>query len=200
MKRGLIFSVVLAGGMSTRFGDDPPKQLVKIGGVPQIRRIVGRTIAAEIGPVVVVTGHRYKGVTSALRPLEFQWVDNPRYRLGQSANVKVGLEVAEAAHAVAVLFIPCDMPFLDCRTLRNLVATYRRGGHQIVAASHRGQPRAPVLWDRSLFAELMAIDGDQGARQLFARHRKKIHLLEVAERRILADFNTPKELAALLAR
>ncbi len=57
-----------------------------------------------------------------------------------------------------------------------------------------------MLWDRSLFAELMAIDGDQGARQLFARHREKIHLLEVAERRILADFNTPKELAALLAR
>ncbi len=200
MKRGPICVVVLAGGTSTRFGDDPPKQLVQIGGLPQVRRIVGIAIAAEIGPVVVVTGHRYQAVSAALRPLEFHWVHNPTFRFGQSTSVRAGLEKADETGAVAVLFVPCDMPFLDCRTLRNLAAAYRRGSHKIVAASHRGQPRAPVLWDESLFDDLLRIHDDQGGRQLFARHRDEICKIEVPDGRILADFNTRKELAALLRR
>ncbi len=197
MSQRSVSAVILAAGLSSRFGDDPPKQLAKIDGVPQIRRIACQALAADFREVIVVVGHRAEEVKAALAELPLRLMNHPDYASGLSSTVRAGL-AAVNSQAAAALFIPCDQPFLDRATLQRLIAAYRHGRQEIVVPTHRNRQRAPVLWDRSLFDELATLTGDQGARQLLSRHRERIHTVEIADGRLVADFDTPEDLVLLL--
>jgi molybdenum cofactor cytidylyltransferase len=47
-----------------------------------------------------------------------------------------------------------------------LIAAYRQAGRPIVVPVYAGTRGNPVLFDRSLFPELLRIEGDRGAREL----------------------------------
>jgi hypothetical protein len=47
-----------------------------------------------------------------------------------------------------------------------------------------------VLFDRSLFAELMEVKGDQGGRQVIAEHGDELEEMEVGTEAIFTDIDT----------
>ena len=116
---------------------------------------------------------------------------------GQSGSVRAGLE-AVAAGAAAVVFAPCDQPFLAAGLVDELISRHQGGGAAIVVPAWRGRRGAPVLIGAPLFDELTTLRGDAGARQLFARHA--VAEVELVDEAPLRDFDTEEELAALLAR
>ena len=189
--------VVLAAGGSRRFGGPQPKQLVEIDGEPAVRRAARVALAARLDGVAVVTGHAAEGVRRALGGLAVELVHNPAWREGQSGSVRAGL-AAVAAGAAAVVFVPCDQPFLTSELIDRLIARHAAGGAVIVAPSWRGRRGAPVLIDRALFAEIDGITGDAGARQLFGRHT--VAEVGLGYEAPLLDFDDPPALRRLLAR
>ena len=189
--------VLLAAGGSRRFGARVAKQLVEIGGEPAVRRAARRALESRLERLVAVTGHQAGAVRAALAGLAVEVVHNPRWREGQSGSVRTGLAAA-AAGAAAVVFLPCDQPFLTGELIDVLVARHEAGGAAIVAPAWRGRRGAPVLIDESLFGELGAISGDAGARQLFGRH--PVTEVALGDETPLLDFDSEEELRALLAR
>ena len=188
--------VVLAAGGSRRFAGPTAKQLVEIDGEPAVRRAARRALESRLERVVVVTGHEAAAVRRAIDGLEVESVHNAAWRAGQSGSVKTGL-AAVADGATAVVFVPCDQPFLTAGLIDLLVARHAEGGATIVAPAWRGRRGAPVLIGRELFAELSAITGDAGARQLFARH--PVIELPVDDESALLDFDSEGDLRRLLA-
>lgn len=189
--------VVLAAGGSSRFGGPVAKQLVEIEGEPAVRRTVRRAVESRLERVVVVTGNVAAEVRRAVEGLAIETIHNPDWRAGQSGSVRVGL-AAVGAGAAAVVFIPCDQPFLNSGLIDALIARHGSGEAAIVAPSWRGRRGAPALIDRSLFAELETIGGDAGARQLFARHA--VTDLEIDDEAPLLDFDSESRLRQLLRR
>ena len=189
--------VVLAAGGSRRFAGPLPKQLVEINGEPAVRRTVRAALASRLERVVVVTGRRAAAVRRAVDDLPVAVVDNPLWREGQSVSVKAGLAAAPAG-AAAVVFIPCDQPFLTAGLIDALLAAHAAGGGAIFVPAWRGRRGSPVLIDRSLFGELAAITGDAGARQLFDHH--PVVELALDDEAPLLDFDSESELRALMAR
>ena len=92
------------------------------------------------------------------------------------------------------MFIPVDQPGLTTEVIDALVDLYRRTGGPIVVPTHAGRRGAPVLFDRSLFAELGRIEGDVGGRQLFPAHANEIVEAPLASSDPLEDLDTPADL------
>jgi molybdenum cofactor cytidylyltransferase len=92
-----------------------------------------------------------------------------------------------------------DQPLVGSRTVDMLLRAWRReGSRPAVAASYgsRGAWQPPVLLDRSLWPDLMALKGDAGARQLFDRRPELLDTVPVAGRP--DDIDTPDDYARIV--
>jgi molybdenum cofactor cytidylyltransferase len=196
-EKRFVSAVVLAAGSSTRFVGETPKQLTAIDGISMVRRVAQAALASKASEVIVVTGFQQARVASEVKGLAVHTVYNRRFQQGLSTSVKTGLW-AVSDRSSAVLFIPCDQPHLDTTSLDLLVETYRRGRGSILVPAYRGRRGAPVLFDRKFFAELAAIAGDEGGRQILERHPAEVIEVELQDEAPLHDFDTVEELEALV--
>jgi molybdenum cofactor cytidylyltransferase len=187
-----VAGILLAGGGSTRFGD--PKMLLEWRRKSLIRHSAETALAAGLDPLVVVTGAVDEPVRQALAGLPVVFAHNPDWQQGQSTSVRAGLRAVPGTTG-AVVFLLADQPFLTAELLRELAARYR-STLALVTAPRVGEERAnPVLFDRDLFAELMALEGDTGGRAIFGQH--PVDYLDWNDERLLLDIDRPEDYARL---
>ena len=196
-EKRFVSAVVLAAGSSTRFAGETPKQLTQIDGITMVRRVTQAALQSKASETIVVTGFQQARVASEVKGLAVHPVYNRRFQQGLSTSVKTGLW-AVSDRSSAVLFVPCDQPHLDTVTIDLLVEAYRRGRGSVLVPAYRGRRGAPVLFDRKFFAELAAITGDEGGRQILERHATEVVEVELQDEAPLLDFDTVEELEALV--
>lgn len=182
-----IAAIILAAGGSARMGQS--KQLLPIDGQPMVRQVTAAVCAADLAQVVVVTGAQAEGVSKALAGLPVEVVVNEAWAEGLSRSVGVGLR-ALRPEIQAALMVLADQPALTAELLNSLAARYRTTGAAIVVPVYQGRRGNPVLFDRSLFGELLAVEGDRGGRVLLARHGSRIEQVEVDSPAVLLDIDT----------
>jgi molybdenum cofactor cytidylyltransferase len=164
----LISGIVLAGGTSSRLGR--PKQLLELEGRPVLQHVVDAAAAAGLDEIVVVLGHMAGEIASAIDlPPAARTCLNPRYASGQSTSLSAGLAAAGPASDAALVLLG-DQPRIGPDVVRAVVERYRETGARVVRAWYGGRPAHPVLFDRSVWADLQAVEGDRGARDLLKAH------------------------------
>lgn len=143
----MIAAVVLAAGASTRFGS--PKQAVLLG--PVVERV---RQSPEIGEVVVVLGaHEVETDARAVRC--------PEWERGPGASLRCGLgALGEDVDAAVVVL--ADGPDVDPRAIDRVVAAWRGGTAERVAATYGGVRLHPLLLARGAWSEVP----DEGLRAL----------------------------------
>jgi molybdenum cofactor cytidylyltransferase len=92
-----------------------------------------------------------------------------------------------------------DMPNIDPRTIA-LIADKLRDGALIAAPCYRGARGHPVGFSALLRDELSALSGDAGARDVLRAHKDQVVLIECDDPGVLADIDTPADLARIGAR
>lgn len=160
-----IGGLVLAAGTSSRFGE-ANKLLTSVDGEPIVRRAVETLLDAGIEPIVVVVGHEAKTVREAVSGLPVRTVYNEAYASGQASSVRVGIRAVETVEIDAAIIALGDMPFVAPGTVETVIAAYRAGAGDALAAAHSGDRGNPVLFDRRFFETLTAVDGDVGGREI----------------------------------
>lgn len=196
---GPIMAVVLAAGRSSRMGR--AKQVEVVDGAPMVVRATQTALTSAVAGVIVVTGAYAPAVTVALSPLceaagdRLHLVHNAAWATGQASSVRAAIQ-ALPPHCQAVLFLPTDQPFVPVTLLNELIAAWQSGA-RIAAPTVDGQPRgAPAIFDQALWPELLALDGDTGARPLLQRHRTALVTIP-ADAQWLRDIDTPADLLGL---
>ncbi|MER3456637.1 MAG: 4-diphosphocytidyl-2C-methyl-D-erythritol synthase [candidate division GAL15 bacterium] len=179
-------AVVLAAGASRRMGQD--KLLLRWRGVSLLRHAAEAAVAA-CGRVVVVVGPNPDRMRAELEGLPVEVVDNPDYREGIASSLRCGLR--KVLDAPAVLITLADQPALTADHLRQLVQAYRSTGARVVAASYADTAGAPAVFARELFADLLELRGDTGAKQVVDRHREGAILVPLPE--AAWDVDTPQD-------
>lgn len=193
----VIAGLVLAAGAATRMGR--PKQLLDWGGRPLVRVAAETALAAHLSPVLAVLGSAQAEVAAALAGLPAQLVPNPRYAEGQSTSLRAGI-AALPADCAAVVVLLGDQPFVTAEIVNRLVTEWQAGDQPIVAPLYAEQRGNPVLFARSVFPELLAVSGDQGARAVLANDPARVRLVPFDDARPLADIDTPEDYARLRAQ
>jgi molybdenum cofactor cytidylyltransferase len=193
-----IAAVVLAAGRSSRMGG-PNKLLAEIGGRPLVRLVAEAAVASQARPVVVVTGHERERVETALASLPVSFVHNPHYAEGLGTTLRAGI-AAVPGQADGVVVCLGDMPQVDAALIDRLIAAIDPDKGALVAVpSIDGKRGNPVVWSRRFFADLMAVEGDIGARHLIGRYGEAVVEVPVTGTGVLTDIDTPEALAALKA-
>ncbi|BBK42339.1 4-diphosphocytidyl-2C-methyl-D-erythritol kinase [Allostella vacuolata] len=191
-----IAALVLAAGRSTRMGA-ANKMLVPVAGRPMVTHAVDAALASKARPVVVVTGHDPAAVTAALAGRDVAYAHNPHYAEGMATSLKAGID-ALPREVDGVLVCLGDMPRVPPLVLDRLIAAWNPvEGRAICVPTTAGRRGNPILWSRRFFAEMLAIQGDTGARGLLAAHADQVVEVEVGDDGILLDVDTPEALAAL---
>jgi molybdenum cofactor cytidylyltransferase len=193
-----IAAVVLAAGRSTRMGGSN-KLVAEIGGKPLVRIAAEQALASRAKPVIVVTGHEHERVETALARLPVRIVHNPEFAQGLGTSLKTGIAAVppEADGAVVCL---SDMPQVNATLIDRLIAAFDpEKGALAVMPTIDGRRGNPVLWSRRFFPDLMAIEGDIGARNLITRYSEAVVEVPVTGTAALVDIDTPEALTGVRA-
>lgn len=193
----MIAGVLLAAGRSRRMGQ--PKLLLPWQGVPLVRFVAQQILQSRLDELIVVVGHRSEHLIAALDGLAVHIIRNDDFLDGQSTSLRAGIAALDASVCAALVLL-ADQPLLQPATIDALIDVYQREQPPIVVPRYAGQRGNPVLFDRSLFAELQAISGDQGARDVLKAHAQSIRWLDTTDGGILLDIDTPDAYGALLER
>jgi len=193
-----VAAIVLAAGRSTRMGG-PNKLLETISGKPLVRIAAEQALSSRASPVVVVSGHERARVEAALASLDVRLVHNPDYAQGLSTSVKAGLAALPPESEAAIVCLG-DMPQVTSALIDRLIAAFDPERNALVVLpTFSGKRGNPVLWSRRFFPELMALEGDVGARHLIGAYPEVVTEVPVENAAAMVDIDTPDALRAAKA-
>jgi molybdenum cofactor cytidylyltransferase len=196
-------AIILAAGTSSRMGAGRHKLLLPLGEHPVLAHVIEATLASQAHPIILVLGHQAEQVRASLIQYtthpSMTLVENPDYLQGMSTSLRVGLQTLTTkdnkreplSHSVdGALVILGDQPLITTHILDALIATKRATEKHIIAPLYNNKRGNPVLFDASLFPELMKVTGDEGGRSIIERHRQDVITVEVGDELATYDVDT----------
>lgn len=187
--------VILAAGASSRLGR--PKQMLELGGAPMLRHTVRHALESAAAEVVVVLGNQADAVRAAVGEMGQRTVVNPDFAAGQSTSLVAGIRAVDTGSAAAIIMLG-DQPTVEPALLNRLIERFGEAGPAIVQPVYEGVPGNPVLFRRNLFPELLAVTGDQGAREIIRSRRHPVDRIDAGQP-MPPDVDTDDDYARLLA-
>jgi molybdenum cofactor cytidylyltransferase len=195
--------VILAAGASVRMGS-PKALLMTPSGRPFAAAVVRAFLDAGVEDVVIVTGHDHDQVVEAVRadapPIVPRFARNLQPARGQLSSLWVGMDAALREETEALLVTLVDVPMVSRATIAAVVAAWQTTRAPIVRPAIGDRHGHPVIFDRSVFAELRAAPLDRGAKTVVRAHAREIVDVPVTDEGSLVDVDTPQDYEALRRR
>ncbi|HEV2514970.1 MAG TPA: nucleotidyltransferase family protein [Devosia sp.] len=176
-----IAAVVLAAGLSTRFGGD--KLLYPHAGKPLAAHIADTLVGMPLAHRIAIVPPAPSARGDVFAERGFELVENPDPQQGMGASLALGAQRAIELGAEMLLVCLADMPNVTTEHLTELIAALATS--DVVATGFDNSRGPPAVFARRLFPELMVISGDHGARHLLANAR-----LVEAPQVLARDFDT----------
>ncbi|HDR9483604.1 TPA: nucleotidyltransferase family protein [Burkholderia aenigmatica] len=184
--------VLLAGGLGQRF--DPSglhsKLLAPLPDGTPVAVAAARHLAAVTSDVIAVVRPGAEKLAMLLNEAGCHVVYAPDAVRGMGASLSAGVRATPEANGWLVAL--GDMPWIAASTYETVTRALDADGASIVAPAHRGVRGHPVGFSAHHFDALAALDGDTGARALFAS--APVKLLDVDDPGIVRDVDTPADL------
>ena len=186
-----IAGILLAAGAGSRFSGE--KLLHPLDDGVAIAAHAARNLLAATSDVVAVV----------------RWGDFPLYNMleeegcqvtmfkdaAQGMGASLAHGIAQARGADGWVIALADMPRISPDTTRRIVAALEEGA-TVAAPVCKGERGHPVGFGAALRDELLALNGDQGARALLERHRGAVKLVECNDEGIFYDVDRKSDLKA----
>lgn len=173
-------SVLLAAGDSSRLGR--PKQLLEFEGETLLRRATRILTETVYFPVVVVLGAEYETTIAEIDGFAVYSILNKRWDEGISSSIRTGLQrlLDIEPDIDGVVITLCDQPQITVRMLDRFADMYVKTQASVIAAAYEGVSGVPALFSKEVFKDLMALEGDTGARALI-RNCRDLATIEMPE-------------------
>jgi len=187
--------IVLAAGRGSRFRGPDHKLAQALGASTVLGTALRQVLASELPLIVVATASLAEIARRSVATRDILIVPEVGTAgpepLGMGYSIACG--VGARPDAPGWLILPGDMPMVKPATMRTLARELR---HQtIVYAQYQGRRGHPVGFASELYSELVALEGDKGARRLVARYPSQG--IEVDDPGVLIDIDTAADLDRL---
>jgi len=190
-----IGALVLAAGMSRRFGGDK-----RAAPLPN-----GTTVAAETLHQLSAAFDKIHVVlrdndSDALIESLTTAAPNARFSRCQDAHLGMGHSLAHGVAQVAewdgLAVCLADMPFIQARTYRRLIEAFEveLSTGAILVPTYRSKRGHPVLFGSKHYPAMQLLQGDQGAKTVLKAQASNVRFVETDDAAILRDVDQPADL------
>jgi molybdenum cofactor cytidylyltransferase len=165
----VIAALVLAGGASKRLGR--PKQIEPWGKGTLLGHVLAEVARGPFDERFVVLGADADRILEEIDFSDWVVVENLEWESGMSSSLRVGLDaLLRLTRAESVAIFLGDQPEIDQEVVAALLNARKRTKRQVVVPKYRYEWGNPVVVERPLWARLMSLEGDAGAKPLFKAH------------------------------
>jgi molybdenum cofactor cytidylyltransferase len=184
-----IMGLLLCGGEARRYGAN---KLLE-GDEPLAAR-AARNLMQATGQVLAVIPAGAGALRAALEPVGCEVLESDRTTRGMGASIAAGVEAS--AQATGWIVALGDMPLVRPDTIRRVRRALEEGA-RLVAPFSDGRRGHPVGFSWRMREELLALDGDTGARVVIARNGELLERLAIDDPGIFVDVDTREDFARL---
>ena len=132
---------------------------------------------------------------AALDGLPVTQITNPSPERGMGSSIAIGVS-ALPDYVEAAMILPSDLPDLTVTDIRAVAESHKAEPIRIHrAATSKGEPGSPVVFPRTLFAELKTIDPQESGRAVIAAHKDRVTLIPLGSDAARRDLDTPEDWA-----
>jgi molybdenum cofactor cytidylyltransferase len=164
----VIAGIVLAAGGASRFGS--AKQLAELDGRPLLEHAIRAVEAVPaIERIVVVLGARAEEIRVGVDFGSAEVVIAEDWATGQAASLRAGIAAVRDS-ADAVVLTLGDMPKITPQVIARFAdLAVEHGAETRARGLFDGAPGHPVALGSDYFDDVMALEGDVGAREVLKR-------------------------------
>lgn len=186
-----IVGILLAAGKGKRFdaSGQRSKLLQTLPSGEMLAVASARTLRSLLPQVIAVVRPGAEALAAALRDVGCEVVQCADAERGMGVSLAYALSHARDADGWVIAL--ADMPYVQARTIEVLVDALQHGA-DIVAPVFQGKRGNPVGFGGLYLPQLLALEGDQGARSILAAN--PVTAISVADAGILCDIDTPDDL------
>lgn len=190
-----MIGILLAAGFSRRFGSADKLLQLLPDGRPIALAAAEHLIQAIPTSIAVVRAENKMLATMLLNAgFEVIFCQENEQEMADSLTAAIRFSSnIEAANNDFVIAL-ADMPYIKSETIRT-VANKVADGQSIVIPTYQNQRGHPVGFAAKFRHELESLQGDEGARSVIKRYADQVFLLPTDDAGILADIDTPADLA-----
>ena len=192
----LVSAIILAAGQARRMGE--LKQLLPWRGSTIIEQVVDSVVASGVVETIVVTGYRAEEVAQkfAGKPVKVKVNDN--YKGGMSSSLICGLQ-ALGHKSTGIMVVLGDQPALEVVTLKHLINIFCQHP-AIVVPVYQKRRGNPVIFPFKYIEEMLALEGDRGARPVVDAHPDDVIEIAVNTDSVITDIDDMKDYRNLQSR
>ena len=165
MKNNKIIKVILAAGLSKRYGFKN-KILEKINGKTLIEIILDRLIQIDSNKnnIVVIGGNNYNSLKKTLNKYDVKVFYNKNYKNGLGSSVSFIFKKKISKNGI--MFIPGDMPLISIKDFKKLINTFLQKQNKIISPCYKEKIGNPLIIPKIYFNLLKNLKKDEGARKV----------------------------------
>lgn len=180
--------IILAAGASKRLGT--PKQQLPFQNKSLLQNVVHAARQCDM-PTVVVLGAFATQIREQLVSEKVHTVVNPNWPAGMGGSIHTGLQhlLRIAPHVSNALLLLCDQPFITTALLEEMFALKDSSGKPMVACTYGDSTGTPALFGKSFFPQLLALNGQEGAKRILLQHREQVATVDFPQGAVDIDTN-----------
>jgi len=188
-------ALVLAAGRSERM--KYPKTLLIFGKETVVDRVIRVCAEGGCDPVLVVLGGDEERIRANASLAGAVIISHPGFAAGRTSSIQAGLR-ALPDEAEAFLLYPVDHALVQGATVGALLEARCASGRPIVVPTSGGRRGHPILCDRAIGEEILALAPDAPAHEVVKRDPGRVHEVAVEDAEVLRDLDTPADYHAAL--
>lgn len=152
---------------------------------------------SSLSPLILVLGANSDSLLSQIDPGTSLVVENPDFACGYGSSLQAGLKALRNP-CTGAMFLLGDQPLLSTQTIEKLIAAFQKEAERWVAPSWNGQRGNPVITPASWFDKIFALTGDMGPREHLKDPAANVKLINVDDRGVVFDIDSPEDYQHLL--
>ena len=162
--KSLIKKIVLAAGLSTRYGKKN-KLIQYIHDKPLINHTIDKLLSIyDPSEILIVIGYEHDTIISLINNPKIKFIYNHDYKKGIGTSISAGIKELELTIKGAMI-IPADMPVLSTKDLIKLQNKFLElNCSKVIFPRYKSQIGNPVLLPKNYFKILESLKEDCGAK------------------------------------
>jgi molybdenum cofactor cytidylyltransferase len=183
-------AILLAAGSGSRFGGD--KLLAPLADETPVGLASWRNLSSAVRDCVVVVRSADTALRNLLQAEGANVIECADAQSGMSRSLIAGLRATANSNGWIVAL--GDMPYVNPESISKIATAIERG-ELIAIPTYQGERGHPVGLSARLQPELLAVQGDEGAREVIRRHADEVCLVACDDDPgILRDIDTRQDL------